>query len=109
MEFVADKETKISWMWGETCLALFIVDTEIQEIREYFECDVYLLVDGKIFQHLDVETIEYICINKITNITLVTGVDTKNYLSSIIRYIKEPDGTVDFDKVYIETIRDIRR
>jgi len=108
MEFTKNKETKITWMWDETCLALFIIDTEIQDLKNILECDTYLVFGDKVFHSLDEEAINFICANKVTTVTIVTSVDAKNYLSSIVRYIKEPDGTVDFDKIYIETTRDPR-
>jgi len=39
---------------------------------------------------------------------MVSDLDTRDYFASYIRYLREPDGSVNMDKLYIESIRDTR-
>lgn len=90
-------------------MAISIIEAEIKELECYLGCKIVLLVDNKVFPRLDGEVLEFILKNKITSLTMVSDLDTRDFLASYIRYIRELDGSVNMDKVYIESIRDPRR
>lgn len=109
MQFFSNKETDISWIWEETSLAITILETEIQEVEVALGCKITLVVGNRSFTQLDGVLLEFIFKNKITSLTMVSDLDTRDFFASYIRYIRELDGSVNMDKVYIESIRDVRK
>lgn len=109
LQFISNREVDVSWMLNETNLALSIVDTEIRSVESCLGCKITLLIGGKVFLNLDGGALNFLLENKITSLSMLSNVDARDYFSSYIRYIKEPDGSVNMDKLYIESIRDTRK
>lgn len=109
LQFITNREVDVSWSWEETGLAMLIVDTEIKSVESYLGCNIKLIINNKIFSVLDDGALNFLLESKVTSLSMVSDLDVRDYFASYIRYIKEPDGSVNMDKVYIESIRDPRR
>lgn len=106
LRFVEPTTTTFTWLRNETCLAMFILDTEIQDLKENLDlCTLQIYVGDQKFDRVDGSLIEFVLKNNIEGLSLVSDKDIKTYMGSYIRYTTSVDGGVDFDKIYMEAVR----
>ena len=73
------------------------------------DCAVSIFIENTTFESVDEDFVKYVLENNITNVTLVSSKNIQDYLSSQVRFITHDVEQVDFDIVYLECIRDVRR
>jgi hypothetical protein len=110
IEFHSENETTFSWMREETCLALSLLDVEMRVVLQNFgsNCILQIHVDGKVFETINEDFIEYILINNSNNLVLVSNKPIKDFLASHVRWVNAPNTEDNYDEIYLECIRDIR-
>lgn len=110
MVFVSNTETTVSWILAETHLALIIISTEIEDLRYVFkDIIINLYANDTFFSKFDEDFVKFLLENKICTIKLITSINTKDYLASVVRYTKVAGSNPDFDAIYLECIRDPRQ
>ena len=110
MVFVSNTETRVSWMRGETCLALLLISTEIEGLKYVYKgVEVGLWANNTVFNKFDEDFVKFILENQISTIKLTTSVNARDYLASLVRYTRAVGSKPDFDAIYLECIRDPRQ